>query len=275
MNSGKATVAIFSHNQIPSSLEIVSLRQCLDVLSHHKICLIIPDDLNPDAYLKIAPSLDTLSLPAIHFKSLETYNKLKLSRLLYDSLCEYDSLLTYELDSFVFRDDLDYWTRQNIDYIGAPWFEGYSQANVNSPMIAVGNSGFSLRRIHSCIAVIVRLERLKRLRTIASSLDSFTLLDVFDRVINKLYGKFVTHAVQGRHVQEDFFWSFGAARLLPKFKVASLSQAKEFSFEVNARRLYQELDRLPFGCHAWHKYDTDFWSQHIPFPSPLDTPINP
>ena len=30
-------------------------------------------------------------------------------------------MLIYQLDAFVFQDDLAYWCQQNYDYIGAPW----------------------------------------------------------------------------------------------------------------------------------------------------------
>ena len=37
-----------------------------------------------------------------------------------------------------------------------------------------------------------------------------------------------------------------------------------FSFEVNPSFLYAKVQRLPFGCHAFEKFEFDsFWSQYI------------
>ena len=62
---------------------------------------------------------------------------------------------------------------------------------------------------------------------------------------------------------EDTWW----AVLIPQiynFKVAPLEDATKFSFEANPKRLYNENgNQLPFGCHAWEKYEPDFWERFI------------
>jgi hypothetical protein len=48
------------------------------------------------------------------------------------------------------------------------------------------------------------------------------------------------------------------------FKVASVDEAIGFSFECDPRYMYQiNNNRLPFGCHAWPKYDLEFWRPFI------------
>ena len=55
---------------------------------------------------------------------------------------------------------------------------------------------------------------------------------------------------------EDYFWSDEAVHFYPEFKVASFEDGLRFAFEV-APRLCLELNggKLPFGCHAWPRYD--------------------
>jgi hypothetical protein len=48
------------------------------------------------------------------------------------------------------------------------------------------------------------------------------------------------------------------------FKVPDEYTAAKFSMEVKAPILFEKnSNRLPFGCHAWEKYETVFWRNHI------------
>ncbi len=63
---------------------------------------------------------------------------------------------------------------------------------------------------------------------------------------------------------EDYFWADEAVRYCPEFKVASLDVGLRFAFEVAPRRCF-ELNNgtLPFGCHAWPRYDRAFWEPYL------------
>ena len=51
---------------------------------------------------------------------------------------------------------------------------------------------------------------------------------------------------------------------LPEFKVASLEQGLRFAFEASPRTCFEmNGGRLPFGCHAWGRYDREFWTPHL------------
>jgi hypothetical protein len=59
---------------------------------------------------------------------------------------------------------------------------------------------------------------------------------------------------------EDVFWAIEASKFDPSFRVAPAEEAFPFAFEVSPRwSLEQTSGRLPFGCHAWARYDRDFW----------------
>jgi hypothetical protein len=63
---------------------------------------------------------------------------------------------------------------------------------------------------------------------------------------------------------EDGYWGLLTGRNFRWFKVAPPEDAIKFSFEVQPQRFYNEnFQQLPFGCHAWIKYDFDFWKTHI------------
>jgi hypothetical protein len=170
-------------------------------------------------------------------------------------------MLTYELDSFVFRDELNYWCSKKLDYIGAPWYDGYVDVKENASIIGVGNSGFSLRNIQACRNVLEKLSQ-----------KPFNSVKVFyqDRWHHLLpsllrgieYGWFSALIGYPRH--EDVFWCDLIPKIEPSFKIATVEEAIRFSFEVNPEILYANAgNRLPFGCHAWSKYSPKFWEDHI------------
>jgi hypothetical protein len=63
---------------------------------------------------------------------------------------------------------------------------------------------------------------------------------------------------------EDCFWAFQAPKLVSNFMIPTPQQAVAFSFEVAPRFCFQQNSkRLPFGCHAWPKYDREFWEPYL------------
>lgn len=211
-----------------------------------------------------------ISLSKRWFTSIENYNQLKISKYFYKIFLKYDYLLTYELDSFVFTNQLSYWCELGYDYIGAPWFDGYLFGKVSEIPAGVGNSGFSLRRTKKCYDILSKFKTLppfkysnfkipfvKRSspRLFMMKVKLFNFLSIFwkDTYIQNLYT-----------INEDIFWCDIVANSNANFKIAPFEEAYKFSFEVNPKLLYHlNNEQLPFGCHAWTKYDSDFWKIYI------------
>lgn len=83
--------------------------------------------------------------------------------------------------------------------------------------------------------------------------------------------------------QEDVFWGLAAPKRLDSFSghskllkyiasffirndfnIAPVEIALKFSFETTPKQLYKRNnEQLPFGCHAWEKYDPEFWKPFI------------
>ena len=63
---------------------------------------------------------------------------------------------------------------------------------------------------------------------------------------------------------EDYFWSHYAPQINLNYKVAPSCEAIKFAFEKAPEMLYKKnKNQLPFGCHAWEKYEPEFWKKHI------------
>jgi hypothetical protein len=65
------------------------------------------------------------------------------------------------------------------------------------------------------------------------------------------------------------FWANRGSHYYPGFKLAPIEVALKFGFECVPRYCYRlNNNELPFGCHAWEKYDKKFWE---PFLLPIVT----
>jgi hypothetical protein len=256
-------VVIPIHSDKPSSDELISFKQCFDILNKHAIKVVAPKGLDLDAYKKVVSVFDIVEIHPRWQSSLVMYNKLKLSDFFYSLFKEFDYLLTYELDAFVFRDEVDFWCKKKYDYIGAPWFSGYDEPDSNE-MIGVGNSGFSLRKISSMRNAIHKIyfeeheyfsiPMKRRFRNkIRKPLDYFNLWRKKNRTIQN-----------SLHFNEDWFVSFVIPKHIKDFSIAPLDDAIKFSFEANPSYLLEiNNQNLPMGCHAWKKYNFEFWKPFV------------
>ncbi|MCC9168232.1 DUF5672 family protein [Pontibacter harenae] len=268
----KPVVVIPLHSSTPSKEELLSFKQCYKILAKHDIIIVHPAGLDLSAYKKIQDKLKTLPIDPIWQSSLENYNRLKCSSFFYNLFSEYNYLLTYELDAFVFKDELDFWCEKGYSYIGAPWFVGYANPITPYKFKGVGNSGFSLRNIQICSVILSRIELIKKIVIFYNSvkLDAVFPFATFLRLSPlKYFFKIIkTHNVPNliskKYVHEDLFWADWISGTFSDFKVATYEEAMRFSFEVNPEFLYLENNKeLPFGCHAWLKYNPLFWKKFI------------
>ncbi|EKE19227.1 MAG: hypothetical protein ACD_9C00076G0005 [uncultured bacterium] len=241
----KAIVIIPVYKDNLSLLEKASLVQCCKTLRRHPLSLICPRDLDTNVYTDILKeyeiNFNIVEFPPEYFAGIAGYNRLMLNINFYERFKMYEFMLIYQLDAYVFRDELDYWCSQGYDYIGAPWFEGYGSCGNESVLLKdAGNGGFSLRNIASFIDVL------------NSGGESGVIVKNFiDSGAN-----------------EDGFFSLCAKKVNGNFNVAQPDVAMHFSFECMPEKLYEMTGKkLPFGCHAWEKYNSDFWNRFMDFKS--------
>ena len=263
-------VVIIAHKNQLSDDEQKSLAQCYKILGRHEIRLVCPEGLDVSVYKRINPSVE---VDYIHPKWQSTYaqfNELKKSRLLLERYQEFRFVLFYELDAWVFKDDLEYWCSKEFDYIGAPWFTGWHEATEEKVMIGVGNGGLSLRKIDNGLVILNRVRLIRalhkmRLTRIEDGKFAFRFnQSVFNKIFKIKDPAVLQKIVQYSPVNEDFFWCMLIGKAFSDFNIAPVTEARHFSFEANPALLFKENNgQLPFGCHAWRRYDPAFWAQHI------------
>ena len=219
--------------------EKISLKQCAEVLNKYDIIFVHPEDLDIRNYIEYIPNARSVTFKKKFFKDISSYSKMMMLPGFYRRFLSYDYILIYQLDAFVFKDELEQWLMEDYDYIGAPWIDATwikllkeKISFIDRIIYPVGNGGFSLRKTKTFF------------------INSILLLPV------TLCWK--------RKWNEDFFWSTFSKRLIPGFKIPSVSQALQFAFEERPEKCLElNNNKLPFGCHAWEKYNIEFWRPYF------------
>jgi hypothetical protein len=247
--------------------ERVSLRHLRDYLAGYDCYQLSPASLDVKLEgFKLRP------FPDEDFKSIHSYSRLMLSRRFYEAFADYDYILIYQLDCVVFRDELDWWCGQGFDYIGAPLFKVKDQPE--SGFSGACNGGLSLRKVKSFLAVLESKRYMSEHVSLLSDLCHQPFVEVrplpwFKRLKKRAeVARAVRRGVQAYTAEytlnEDQFWSGRAGYFDSAFRVAPPETALQFAFETAPAWCYERNRRnLPFGAHAWAKYDQGFWRRYL------------
>lgn len=249
-----------------NEVEKISYCQCCRVFKARTICLVAPEGLDLTIYKILSDSCgaetEVKRLDIAFFQSIQSYNRLMLDIQFYERFKDYDYMLIYQLDAWVFRDELDYWCGLGYDYIGAPWFENYGTYEDGNKLWAVGNGGFSLRRIRYFIDLLEHNGPIKDANTLG--LTSSLKNRIYKFLYAKGYQNRVSYFRKDPTLFEDVFYTVYLKDTRFKAKVPSAEEAASFAFEKSPSYLFSCTRQLPFGCHAWLKneYET-FWFKYI------------
>ncbi len=256
-------IVIPVHKEMPTADERLSLRQGASVLKQHRVCIVCPDSLNVDEYVRVLSECGAEwfveRFAARFFDGIKGYNLLMLDADFYRRFNAYGYMLIYQLDAWVFRDELDEWCGKGYDYIGAPWIE---EVNGELKPASVGNGGFSLRRIQHFIDVLSYRGPVRK----GSQLDlKSSLKNCIYRLFYSIgYQNTVAYYKKDETLYEDIFLSIFLSDTKLRAKMPSPEEASRFAFEKHPSLLYSKNGKLPFGCHAWRKYEYEtFWENYI------------
>jgi hypothetical protein len=217
--------------------EFFSVNSSLKHLKDFDIFFIGPEKIKLDYYAWHFPEIKFKGFDSEFFININGYNRLLTSDNFYLDFEDYDYMLILQPDAILLKNELSIWIDKDYDYIGAPWPMGFS-LKITSNVIPVddgilctcfvGNGGLSLRKIKSCVKLI----------------NAFQDISTNWRDIG--------HA-------EDLYFSF-LGTMLTDFKLPNFKTASEFSHDIDPVFLYKlNSNSIPFGCHAWKKYDAPHW----------------
>lgn len=255
-----AVIVIPVYKTTLSDDERASLARCFSVLKAYPIVYMAPEGLDLTPLTDIFPPEGVERFAATYFSSKISYNALMLSPELYERFLAWDYMLLYQLDAWVFRDDLNEWMEKGYDYIGAPWpiraiyrHPVYRMCSAMKTRFLsadktvddrhahrgrVGNGGFSLRRTR-------------------------TISELLSRHVDRA-AYYVERSSYARYY-EDVFFAVEAPQLEPGFKIPSLEEALAFAFDTYPALCYRlNGHKLPFGCHGFNKRKAvSFWKKHL------------
>lgn len=225
----KVAVVIPVYKEQFSETERISLEQEQKVLGKYPLIFIAPEGAKLP---ELPEGSKVFRFPEVFFKNVWGYSTLMLQVGFYQAFLEYDYILLYQLDAFVFYDRLEHFCGLGYDYIGAPWPYQWGRKVIGGTTIIlrVGNGGFCLRSPKACHRLL--LEHPERL--------------------------------EGWKEPEDAFFAYWGVQEGSGFRTAPLSVAREFSMEFHPERAVRKNGgKLPFGCHAWCRYSRDFYIRLI------------
>ncbi|MFC5413073.1 DUF5672 family protein [Larkinella bovis] len=257
-----------------TNFEVKSLRQCYRLLGKYRIVLVCSNKLNTYLYEKVSEECGVVVskeyFNASYFESISGYNRLLLSMDFYKRFDGHIYMLIYQLDSYIFKNNLEEWCGLNVDYIGAPLIGDYDKYIYDPLNMVVGNGGFSLRKISSFVDRFSYKKRLFSFHGLLVKNDALNIRKFYRRIplaflMSLGYrNSFGHYASNWRYNEDDFWCSFLKGTPLG-LSTPSFSKAIQFSFERFPSILYQLNNfELPFGCHAWEKYEYEsFWGKYI------------
>jgi hypothetical protein len=256
MRKELVAVTIPIYKQYPDANELISLNQTIRILNRYPIIFFAPQSLDTSFYENHCANKINFKIKRFnndYFDGIQGYNKLMLSKEFYFAFNNYKYILICQLDAYVFRDELEYWCNKGYDYIGAPYafvdMDAYPMKVLTKyrallkiikryfpwsyTFKQVGNGGLSLRNVKKTLFLLN-----------------------FKKLHPKLW----------KTLMEDNFFQYWGNVMFPFFKLPDVIEAAKFSIELDPEKTFQSIgNKLPFGCHAYMRYQPEFWKKHIEF----------
>lgn len=253
--------------------EEISFRRCCEVLGQYKITLVTHIQCDCTIYDKIAAEYQvTLAKEYFsinYFENIAAYNRLMLSGEFYHRFLNYKYMLIYQLDAYVFADQLDYWCDKEYDYIGAPWFTDYLSVKDGGLLWKVGNGGLSLRKVSTMYRIFGNkgaLLSFSQLWNLKNNIKSSWVRKLCTTIVRSLgYKNSIEFYKKDYPENEDVFICQYLEELGVQILIPEPEEAMFFAFENSPSYLFALTNgKLPFACHAWKRYEYDsFWVNYI------------
>ncbi len=151
----KCIIVVPVYHNVPDELEQLSLKQLDKIVLDIDIYLIGPNNINYEEYSKLFSNNYVMfkKFDNKYFESQQSYSSLCLEydfyNYFYNSFSQYEYMMIYQTDCWIFRNEIKKFCEMGYDYIGAPIYSSGSNwpgfNNCSRPI--VGNGGLSLRKI--------------------------------------------------------------------------------------------------------------------------------
>lgn len=259
----KKAVIVIPVYRVFTPTEAFAFRQCVDVLGSHPISVICPKNLDVsfiDGFRKNI-DIDYVRFEPKYFEGIKGYNNLLLTPSFYERFADYEYMLIYQLDAFVFHDSLNYWVDKGYDYIGAPWVP-----NSSIFQATFGDLVRWIRRTRHPAGTTLRITHAQMHYRVGNGGFSLRNIAKMKETCERFADEISRLPAGEARAQEDIFFSLYIQKRAG-ITVPGWKEAAAFSIENNPRRcLRLTSGKLPFGCHGWSRGGVwkKFWHRYIP-----------
>lgn len=281
------SIIIPIYKEILSDTENISLRRCLLILGKYRICFVTFKQLNTSAYTKICnlynikPSFEYFS-KKYFLNGLHGYNQLLLTNQFYKRFLQFTYILIYQLDAYVFRDELEYWCKMNYSFIGSPIFKGNRNCNKYSAYSGCMNGGLSLRKTKDVYSLLNRNiiieifeKKYEKGNIIQKIIAIFQIITIYFRNSylkefwyneDALFSKYMLERWNNFIIRPKR-WSCIFKGNNTQYNLPNFNDTFRFSFDENIEYLMELTNnKLPTFCHAFQlDYKRNFWRRYISF----------
>jgi hypothetical protein len=231
-------------------VEEISLKRLYTVIGDkdYDVFLVYPNEMNLENYLNIYSSLKQVAFDPIYFKNTHTYSQLCLNYNFYNMFSEYEYMLIYQLDCYLFYDEIEKWCNKGYDYIGEPivstdrgWdtIKEDNKKKKKGYQPYVGNGGFSLRKIETFKDICNPNGELRR---------RYKLTD--DKLVKVRY--------EDKYFCNDLYNYY-------RLNIPNWKEALWFGLDMSVDVIYTffKMDVKPMGIHSVDK-NIRWWKKVIP-----------
>ncbi len=263
----KVAIIIPAHKPDLSASERIALNHLNKFCSKYELILVCPEGM---CFNYDIQQFTLCPLPAHHFNDINSYSRLCMNPMFYQLFSEYEYILIYQLDAYVFKDELINWCNKNYSYIGAPWYKVTRLSRLLNSickrlhikyqptyiMSGVGNGGLSLRNIKDMLDVLTSttinwLEVLKLYNPFSRTETWHLRVPLLWFLCNANKPNFTKKLIDKFKGPEDNFYHLYAKILNKHFTFPATTIANQFSFDHRnvKEKMRVNNHQLPFGAH--------------------------
>ena len=121
-NKNKCCIVIPTHKEKLDGNDELSFKRCIDVFGgKREIKLVVPNSIDTKYYEQYGDVIKIYKVNDKWLSSIKEYNYMCCNIDFWSLFKDYDYVLIYQTDCWVFDDRLDYFMGLDYDWYGAPW----------------------------------------------------------------------------------------------------------------------------------------------------------
>lgn len=244
-----------------------SIQTCLSALGGYPVFYLTKKSAPVESLASYLNRIQIIQVDDERMADIESYSKFLISPEFYSLFAQFEYILVHQLDVVVFEDRLLEWCDKGYDYVGPPMFQG----DEPQPLLwQAGNGGFSLRKTSAFLELLSSRKVFPKFdyyRPLRAELGVFYLLVL--RLMLQFSQTWLAQYFPGlfrwffittsKSIHEDAYFAFFAAFFMENWSMPTAGESADFGFDRCPKTAYAiNGNKIPFGCHAWEKYDKAF-----------------